>query len=63
MIGGAAVAGVFAMALPMIQQWEGRSLLAYRDIVGGSAATVGACISGIIRSSPMFVVSSKHGGS
>lgn len=31
---GAAVAGVIALALPVIQHWEGRSLVAYRDVVG-----------------------------
>lgn len=34
LIGGGVVAGVIALALPMIQQWEGRSLVAYPDIVG-----------------------------
>ncbi len=32
--GGLGVAVVIALATPMIQQWEGRSLVAYRDIVG-----------------------------
>lgn len=32
--GGAALAAVVAVALPVIQLWEGRSLVAYPDVVG-----------------------------
>lgn len=32
--GAAAIAAVIALALPMIQIWEGRSLVAYADIAG-----------------------------
>ena len=32
--GGLALAAVVALALPVIQIWEGRSLVSYRDIVG-----------------------------
>ena len=31
---GVMLAAVVALALPMVQKWEGRSLVAYRDIVG-----------------------------
>jgi lysozyme len=31
---GAGLAAVLALAIPAIQMWEGRSLVAYRDIVG-----------------------------
>jgi len=32
--GGAVLAAVIALALPVVQHFEGRSLVAYRDIVG-----------------------------
>jgi lysozyme len=31
---GLGLAAIFALALPLVQLWEGRSLVAYRDIVG-----------------------------
>lgn len=33
-LSAAALAAVVALALPAVKQWEGRSLVAYRDIVG-----------------------------
>lgn len=33
-VAGGGLAAVVALALPMVQLWEGRSLVAYRDVVG-----------------------------